>query len=303
MSGRNSAAGLQLGELPGEPGSRARTVPKCVSRPSSVPATIGRPPSCEAEPARRFLRRSFARGRPMTGLMMDYPLTLSTIFRRGETLFRRREIVSRLPDKSLHRYTYARLRRPHAAPRRRLVPPRHPPRRSRRHARLEPLAASRGLLRHPAHGRRPPHAEPPPPPRRARLHRQPRGGPRRPRRREPAAALEPGPASRQRPDQSSSSAPPKPVPDGPAGVRSAARRCRRPRPTSRTPTSATPPRCATRPAPPASRKACSTRTASLVLHTFGARAEPLHGHLASATPCCRSCRCSTPTRGACPSPA
>ncbi len=43
----------------------------------------------------------------MTGLMMDYPLTLSTIFRRGETLFRRREIVSRLPDKSLHRYTYA----------------------------------------------------------------------------------------------------------------------------------------------------------------------------------------------------
>jgi fatty-acyl-CoA synthase len=43
----------------------------------------------------------------MTGLMMDdYPLTLSSIFRRGETLFRRREIVTRLPDKSLHRYTF-----------------------------------------------------------------------------------------------------------------------------------------------------------------------------------------------------
>src|SRR3989442_15395968 len=42
----------------------------------------------------------------MTGLMMDYPLTLSTIFRRGETLFRGREIVTRLPDKSLHRYTF-----------------------------------------------------------------------------------------------------------------------------------------------------------------------------------------------------
>jgi fatty-acyl-CoA synthase len=42
----------------------------------------------------------------MNGLMMDYPLTLSTIFRRGETLFRRREIVTRLPDKSLHRYTF-----------------------------------------------------------------------------------------------------------------------------------------------------------------------------------------------------
>jgi fatty-acyl-CoA synthase len=43
----------------------------------------------------------------MNGLMMDdYPLTLSSIFRRGETLFRRREIVTRLPDKSLHRYTF-----------------------------------------------------------------------------------------------------------------------------------------------------------------------------------------------------
>jgi fatty-acyl-CoA synthase len=42
----------------------------------------------------------------MTGLMMDYPLTLSTIFRRGETLFRGREIVTRLPDASLHRYTF-----------------------------------------------------------------------------------------------------------------------------------------------------------------------------------------------------
>jgi len=43
----------------------------------------------------------------MHGLMMDYPLTLSTIFRRAEQLFGRREIVSRLPDRSLHRYTYA----------------------------------------------------------------------------------------------------------------------------------------------------------------------------------------------------
>src|ERR1051325_3220958 len=43
----------------------------------------------------------------MNGLMMDYPLTLSTIFRRAETLYRRREIVSRLADKSIHRYTMA----------------------------------------------------------------------------------------------------------------------------------------------------------------------------------------------------
>ena len=43
----------------------------------------------------------------MHGLMMDFPLTLSAIFRRAEQLFGRREIVSRRPDKSLHRYTIA----------------------------------------------------------------------------------------------------------------------------------------------------------------------------------------------------
>src|SRR5580765_223020 len=42
----------------------------------------------------------------MDGLMMDFPLTLSSIFRRAEQLFGRREIVSRLPDKSIHRYTF-----------------------------------------------------------------------------------------------------------------------------------------------------------------------------------------------------
>ena len=43
----------------------------------------------------------------MLGLMMDYPLTVNAIFRRAEAMFRRREIVSRLADTSLHRYTYA----------------------------------------------------------------------------------------------------------------------------------------------------------------------------------------------------
>src|SRR5207249_3322971 len=46
-------------------------------------------------------------GPAMLGLMMDYPLTLSAIFRRAEQLFRSREIVSRQPDQSLHRYTIA----------------------------------------------------------------------------------------------------------------------------------------------------------------------------------------------------
>jgi fatty-acyl-CoA synthase len=43
----------------------------------------------------------------MQGLMMDYPLTVNAIFRRAEAMAGRQEIVSRLADTSLHRYTYA----------------------------------------------------------------------------------------------------------------------------------------------------------------------------------------------------
>jgi fatty-acyl-CoA synthase len=43
----------------------------------------------------------------MQGLMMDdYQLTLPPILRRAETFFGDREVVTRLPDKSFHRYTY-----------------------------------------------------------------------------------------------------------------------------------------------------------------------------------------------------
>ncbi|HXB33111.1 MAG TPA: long-chain fatty acid--CoA ligase [Puia sp.] len=42
----------------------------------------------------------------MRGLMMEYQLTLPTILRRAEALFGTKEIVSRLPDRSIHRYTY-----------------------------------------------------------------------------------------------------------------------------------------------------------------------------------------------------
>ena len=47
----------------------------------------------------------------MKGLMMDYQLTLPTILRRVETYFPDKEIVTRLPDKSVHRYTYRDLAR------------------------------------------------------------------------------------------------------------------------------------------------------------------------------------------------
>ncbi|MCO5175991.1 MAG: long-chain fatty acid--CoA ligase [Thermomicrobiales bacterium] len=43
----------------------------------------------------------------MHGLMMDYQLTLDAILRRAETFFAHKEIVTRMPDRDLHRYTYA----------------------------------------------------------------------------------------------------------------------------------------------------------------------------------------------------
>ncbi|HEX7138065.1 MAG TPA: AMP-binding protein, partial [Vicinamibacterales bacterium] len=41
----------------------------------------------------------------MNGLMMDFPLTLSAVFRHAEQVHRRREVVTRRADKSLYRYT------------------------------------------------------------------------------------------------------------------------------------------------------------------------------------------------------
>src|SRR5215468_3074350 len=42
----------------------------------------------------------------MQGQMMDYPLTLPHFLERVGRLFSKVEVVSRMPDKSLHRYTY-----------------------------------------------------------------------------------------------------------------------------------------------------------------------------------------------------
>ena len=43
--------------------------------------------------------------------MMDYQLTLPTILRRVEAYFGGKEVVTRLPDKTFHRYTYADMAR------------------------------------------------------------------------------------------------------------------------------------------------------------------------------------------------
>src|SRR5438105_184678 len=42
----------------------------------------------------------------MQSTMMQFPLSLTHVLERAGRLFAAREIVSRLPDKSLHRYTY-----------------------------------------------------------------------------------------------------------------------------------------------------------------------------------------------------
>src|SRR5471032_247116 len=47
-----------------------------------------------------------ARMPAMKGLMMEFPLTVAAIFRHAERIHPRRTIVTRLADKSLHRYTY-----------------------------------------------------------------------------------------------------------------------------------------------------------------------------------------------------
>jgi len=41
----------------------------------------------------------------LDGLIMDYPLTLNAILQRAEMLYGPKEVVTRLPDKSIHRYT------------------------------------------------------------------------------------------------------------------------------------------------------------------------------------------------------
>jgi fatty-acyl-CoA synthase len=47
----------------------------------------------------------------LAGRMMDFPLTLTHLLERAKALFPRTEIVSRTPDRSLHRTTYADLHR------------------------------------------------------------------------------------------------------------------------------------------------------------------------------------------------
>ena len=42
----------------------------------------------------------------MDGLMMDFQLTLPPVLRRAETYFGEQEVVTRMPDRSFHTYTF-----------------------------------------------------------------------------------------------------------------------------------------------------------------------------------------------------
>ena len=188
----------------------------------------------------------------MNGLMMDFQLTLPTILKRAETYFPHQEIVTRMPDRSFHTYSFAdfgkRARQLAVA----LQGPRPRAGRPGRHALLEPLPAPRGVSRDPVRRLRPPHAQPAASPERPRLHRDARERQGRDRRPQPAPALGAVRGQDARSSTSSSS-------------RTPTRSCS-PGPT-RTPTrirgsTRTPPRpCATRAAPPGCRRASSTRTA------------------------------------------
>src|SRR5262249_5731665 len=59
---------------------------------------------CRPRPAPGVLERQRL---SVDGLMMDFQLTLPPLLRRAEAYFPGKRIVTRLPDKSFHRYTYA----------------------------------------------------------------------------------------------------------------------------------------------------------------------------------------------------
>ena len=113
----------------------------------------------------------------MQGLMQDWSLLIHRVIDHAATQHGQRPVISRSVEGPIHRTNYAEIRRRalqgREAPRR----GRHRLRRPGRDARLEHLAASRGLVRHHRHRRRLPHGQPAAVRGPDRLHHQPRRGP------------------------------------------------------------------------------------------------------------------------------
>ncbi len=123
----------------------------------------------------------------MRSTMQDYQLTIGSIRQHGTTVHRDSEVVTATPDGS-RIHVVRRARRAGRTPGERAALPRHRRRPAGGDVPVEQRRAPRGLPRRPVHGRRAPHAQHPAVPRAARLHRQPRRGPGRHRRRLAGAA-------------------------------------------------------------------------------------------------------------------
>ena len=203
----------------------------------------------------------------MQGLMMDYQLNVPAILRRAEQLYGDSEIVSRLPDKSWHRFTYAdfvsRAKRLAVA----LREPRPRRRRPGRHAHVEPPRAPRGV---PRRARRAASS-----PTRSTSGSIPTTS--RTSRRTPATASSSSTRCSGRSSSSSSTASASSTSSRSATAtrptaRSTTRSSSRPQTTSAfstaTSTSAPRPGCVTRAGRPACRRASSTRTASIAIHAL-----------------------------------
>ena len=233
------------------------------------------------------------------GTMMDVPLTVRWIFEHAQRNHGDREVVSRLDDGSIFRYTYRRFRQARRPARKRTRGARHPPRRPSRVVRLEYAPASRAVLRRADDRRGAAHDQHPAFPRAGLL-----GVPAR--RRQADLRRRVARAGRCAGDGDD------------AGVRAALRRhgtrrrgacrsaldyeallarCSPKRSIGRNSTSVTRRSCATPRRRPAIRRASCSRTVRACC-TRSRRGSPTPSTFSSATASCRSCRCSTSTRGA-----
>ena len=205
----------------------------------------------------------------MRSTMQDFPLTIGSLMKHGTTVHADSEVVTATAD-GIRSQTYAELGKRAAKLANGLRSLGHRRRPAGRHLPVEQRRAPRGLPGGPVDGRGAAHAEHPAVPRAARLHRQPRRGPGRHRRRLARRPARPAPAGDE--DRRSTCSSPAPTRRPPTSTRCAraARRCCSTRtcwptsPRSSTgprSTSATRPRCATRAARPATPRASSTATA------------------------------------------
>ena len=241
----------------------------------------------------------------MKSTMQDAQLTIGSLMlarhhgarrRRGRDRDRRRR-----PQTVVRRAGPS--RRP-AGPR--AARPRHHRRPAGRDVPVEQRRAPRGLPRGPVDGCGAPHAQHPALPRAAGLHRQPRRGPGRHRRRLAGPLLAAqlphfetvthvrgrrARRGRRRPRLAPCQR------QGGAALRGPARRAARRVRLARGGRASTPRRCATPAAPPATRRASSTATAPRGC-TRWPSAPATSAASTATTGSCRSCRCSTPTPGA-----